>query len=93
VSPRCRSRGIGSSLLSTAEAWLAQPGIAVVSAGADTCHLLPGVPVLDRGNYDKLMSFFSVRGWREGGFEYDLCADLATLDFDFLRQGVVFDDR
>lgn len=79
-----RRRGLGSSLLAAAEAWLRERGASRLSLGQDRYHFFPGCPLGGEGSeaeaFAALASFLEARGFELGGEEKDLSADLSTLD-------------
>jgi len=92
VDPDQRRKGIGTELLSLAESWCKRQGTQILRLGSDYPHFFPGVPVsippqesslLGRAPFSEDVTtseFFAKRGFRADWTEYDLIADLKTID-------------
>lgn len=77
-----RRAGLGTELLGSGEAWLKQNGVRRVRAGADTWHLLPGIP-LEPG-FEAARAFVQERGYVPGNPEHDMARDLGLTDTEKL---------
>lgn len=80
VDSGARRRGTGTALLAAAARWWHELGAAVVRLGSDRYHLFPGRPLEDGAGWDALAGFARRFGFAAEGIEYDLLADLRTLD-------------
>lgn len=92
VAPDKRGKGIGTELLSLAESWCKDQGAQILRLGSDYPHFFPGVPVSIPPQESSLLGgapfsedvavsdFFTKRGFRIDWTEYDLIADLTSID-------------
>ena len=75
VTPNTQNQGVGATLLTWAEQWLASQGRHSVRFGASQRPFAPGLPV----ELNKL-SFFSHRGYTSEHTSWDTAADLAMYE-------------
>ncbi len=73
VAPAAQRQGIGSTLLTWAEQWLAQQGRSKITFGASQRPFAPGLPV-----ELNTLPFFSQRGYISERTAWDTAANLAT---------------
>lgn len=92
VDPEEQRKGIGTELLSLAQAWCRRQGARTLRLGSDYPHFFPGVPVSVPIQKSSLLGgapfsedvlireFFEKRGFLADWTEYDLIADLGAID-------------
>ena len=73
VAPEAQRQGLGSALLSWAEAWLRDHGCTQIRIGGSLRPFTPGLPV-ELGPLPQ--QFFARRGYHEEGSEWDVARDL-----------------
>jgi Predicted acetyltransferase len=88
VAERYSRRGLGTSLLEAAEAWLAERQVEILAFGSDSYHFFPGPPIDSSAASSALDAFLESKGFASlpGPVEEDLIADLAELDFPSLAE-------
>lgn len=80
VDHEYQNKGIGSTLLKTAEKALKDNGINKVLLGRDPWHYFPGIP----NEYDHARSWFEYKGYVGGGTEFDLINDYNESEKEIL---------
>ncbi len=79
VDPKWQRRGIGSALLQSLESALRAGGAKVVRPGESAPnYLTPGTDV----RYTRAVVFFESKGYERVGTAVNMCADLASQDFE-----------
>jgi GNAT superfamily N-acetyltransferase len=83
VSPALGRTGIGTALLSRAEADLSSLGVRRLHLGEDTYHFFPGAPA-DGSEAKALEGFLASRGFEPGALCHDMIGDLGGIDLESL---------
>jgi GNAT superfamily N-acetyltransferase len=77
VAPSARRTGLGTQLLTAAQAWLRQRGVEEILLGGDPGHFFPGLPV----HSTDAIAFFEARGYqRHGDPGYDVMRDISDFE-------------